>query len=98
MSSRHGTALGAHRHMIVAAIAAICLGAVTADARGSAGAANGSAAVLYRVFLKDGGVLVSYGEFARVADRVVLSIPIGGTDASPVLHVISIAESAVEWQ
>ena len=54
--------------------------------------------MLYRVFLKDGGVLVSYGEFARVADRVVLSIPIGGTDASPVLHVISIAENDVEWQ
>jgi hypothetical protein len=55
-------------------------------------------AALYRVFLQDGGVLVSYGEFARVSDRVVLSIPIGGTEASPVLHVISIAEKDVDWQ
>ena len=27
-------------------------------------------ATLLRVFLRDGGSLVSYGEFARVADRV----------------------------
>src|SRR6185503_11681557 len=69
--------------------------AATAAAQTPAAAAN---AVLYRVFLVDGGVLVSYGEFARVADRVVLSVPIGGTEASPVLHVISIAENVVEWQ
>ena len=79
---------------LIAATLAVLFGATA----GVAGAGNGTSAVLYRVFLKDGGVLVSYGEFARVADRVVLSIPIGGTDASPVLHVISIAETAVEWQ
>ena len=55
-------------------------------------------AVLYRVFLKDGGVLVSYGEFANVADRVVLSMPIGGTDTAPVLHLISIPEKDIEWE
>ena len=55
-------------------------------------------AVLYRVFLKDGGVLVSYGEFANVADKVVLSMPIGGTDSAPVLHLISIPEKDVEWE
>ena len=57
---------------------------------GDGGEAAAADAVLYRVFLKDGGVLVSYGEFASVADKVVLSMPIGGTDAAPVLHLISI--------
>ena len=32
-------------------------------------------ATLFRVFLKDGTSLVSYGEFARVGDRVVFSMP-----------------------
>src|SRR4029453_7269971 len=31
-------------------------------------------AVLYRIFLRDGSTLVSYGEFARVGDQVVFSI------------------------
>jgi hypothetical protein len=64
----------------------------------AAGEAPAADAVLYRVFLKDGGVLVSYGEFANVADKVVLSMPIGGTDSAPVLHLISIPEKDVEWE
>lgn len=56
-------------------------------------------ALLYRIFLQDGSTLVSYGDFARVADRVVFSIPIGGLDTpSPTLHLVSIAESAVDWE
>jgi hypothetical protein len=55
-------------------------------------------AVLYRIFLRDGSTLVSYGDFARVADRVVFSIPIGGPDeSSPTLQLVSIAESTVDW-
>ena len=42
---------------------------------------------LYRVFLTDGSTLVSYGEFARVADLVVLSLPLGGTPAAPRLQL-----------
>ena len=52
----------------------------------------------YRIFLRDGGTIVTYGEYAQVADRVVLSIPIGGTDEAPVLHVVSIAETDIEWE
>jgi hypothetical protein len=56
-------------------------------------------ALLYRIFLQDGSTLVSYGDFARVADRVVFSIPIGGLDSpSPALHLVSIAESTVDWE
>jgi hypothetical protein len=89
--------------LVGAAIAALCLTAAPVAARPSSLSADGgeaaaSDAVLYRVFLKDGGVLVSYGEFANVADKIVLSMPIGGTDAAPVLHLISIPEKDVEWE
>ncbi len=53
--------------------------------------------VLYRLFLHDGTSIVSYGEFARVADRVVLSIPLGDPTQSPALQLISIPETAVDW-
>lgn len=58
--------------------------------------AQGASAALFRIFLSDGTSLVSYGEFARVADRVVFSIPLGeGPD--PKLHLVSIPESTVNW-
>ena len=56
-------------------------------------------ALLYRIFLQDGSTLVSYGDFARVADRVVFSIPISGLDGpSPTLHLVSISEASVDWE
>lgn len=54
--------------------------------------------VLYRVFLLDGAALVSYGEFARVGDRVVLSIPVGEVSETPNLQLVSIPQSAVDWE
>lgn len=47
--------------------------AVTAAAATSAAADP----ALFRIFLKDGTALVSYGEFARVGDRVVFTMPVG---------------------
>ena len=56
---------------------------------------------LFRVFLADGTAVVSYGEFARVGDRVVFSMPIGVSkpvsSATPVLHVVNIPANAVDW-
>ena len=52
---------------------------------------------LYRIFLLDGTTLTSFGEYARVADRVVFSIPIGNPLAQPTLQLISIAQSSVDW-
>ena len=90
------------RAVAAAAIALVFAAALSADEpstlSGDGAEAAAADAVLYRVFLKDGGVLVSYGEFASVADKVVLSMPIGGTDAAPVLHLISIPEKDVEWE
>ena len=51
---------------------------------------------LFRVFLKDGGTLVSYGEFARVGDRVVFSMPTAAT-VNPPLHLVTIPAATVDW-
>jgi hypothetical protein len=56
-----------------------------------------SGATLLRLYLADGTALVSYGEFARVDDRVVFSKPIGGTKDQLRLHLVSIPTSAVDW-
>jgi hypothetical protein len=54
-------------------------------------------ATLFRLFLRDGGTFVSYGEFARVADQVVFSMPVGGPAEQPRLHVVSIPAAQVDW-
>jgi hypothetical protein len=84
----------ARRARLLALIAAI----VAAVAGPLSSPAHAADALLYRIFLLDGSTLVSYGDFARVADRVVFSIPIAALDTpSPVLHLVSIAETAVDW-
>jgi hypothetical protein len=54
-------------------------------------------ATLFRLFLKDGGTLVSYGEFTRVDDRVVFSMPVGGELSEPRLQVVWIPAASVDW-
>jgi len=64
----------------------------------AAGAAHAASdAVLFRVFMRDGTTVVSYGEFARVDDRVVVSMPIGGSVDEPRLHVAVLPASLVDW-
>jgi hypothetical protein len=53
-------------------------------------------AVLFRVFLKDGSSLVSYGEYAHVGDRVVFSMPTAATP-NPPLQLVNIPETRVDW-
>ena len=53
-------------------------------------------ATLFRVFLKDGSSLVSYGEFARVGDRVIFSMPTAATP-NPPLHLVNLADDRVDW-
>jgi len=56
---------------------------------------------LLRVFLNDGTAIVSYGEYARVGDRLVFSMPVAGAEANagtnPLLHVVNLPVSAVNW-
>jgi len=52
---------------------------------------------LARVFLKDGRTLVSYGEPARVNDRVVFSMPTT-TTPDPPLHLMDVPIDRVDWE
>lgn len=56
-----------------------------------------SDALLLRLFLKDGSAIVSYGEYARVGERVIFSLPLGVIDENPKLHVATIPASTVDW-
>ncbi|MGE0449316.1 MAG: hypothetical protein AB7Q29_07015 [Vicinamibacterales bacterium] len=59
--------------------------------------APGDGAPLFRVFLKDGATLVSYGELARVDDRVVFSMPTSASAAAPQLQLVNIPADRVDW-
>ena len=53
---------------------------------------------LFRVFLEDGRVLTSYGEWARVDSRVVFSLPTRRGDPAAELHLVSIPDDQVDWE
>jgi hypothetical protein len=53
---------------------------------------------LFCVFLKDGRVLTSYGEWARLDSRVVFSMPTRRGDPASELHLVSIPENQVDWE
>jgi hypothetical protein len=74
-----------------------CASLIVASTAASAGA-QPSDVTLYRVFLRDGSTIVSYGEFARVGDRVVVSLPLGGGDGVPELHLLSLPSDTVDWE
>ena len=54
-------------------------------------------ATIFRVFLKDGTSLVSYGELARVDSRVVFSMPTSASISNPPLHLVNIEAGHVDW-
>jgi len=41
--------------------------------------------------------VVSFGEFARLDDQVVLSMPVGGPTDQPRLHVVTLPSSEIDW-
>jgi hypothetical protein len=73
------------RALLLAAIAAAASPAAAADD-----------ATLFRVFLKDGGSLVSYGEVARMDGRVVFSMKTGASADAP-LTLVNLDETVVDW-
>jgi hypothetical protein len=60
--------------------------------------AAASDTTLFRVILKDGTALTSYGEYARVGDRVVFSMPFGSIPARLQLQLVSLPASVVDWE
>jgi hypothetical protein len=64
----------------------------------SATSAHGEETSLLRVFLVDGTTLTSFGEYARVGDRIVFSMPLGsGREGIPPLQLVSLPERHVDW-
>jgi hypothetical protein len=80
-----------------AALWFLCLIAVPAEASDDL-AATLDGATIFRVFLKDGSSLLSYGELARVDNRVVFSMPTSASVASPSLHLVNITADHVDWE
>ncbi len=74
--------------IVIAVIAALLISTVAEAA---------ADATLFRLYLADGSSVVSFGEFARVADRVVFSMPIGGPVDQPRLQVVTLPVAAVDW-
>jgi hypothetical protein len=69
------------------------IGCLVAAARPAAGAD----VTLFRLYLLDGSVLTSYGEFARVNDSVVFSMPVGGRAEEPRIQITSVKAALVDW-
>lgn len=59
--------------------------------------AQGPDPALFRVFLVDGRVLSSYGEWARLDERVVFSMPTRAAASVSDLHLVSIPADQVDW-
>lgn len=55
-----------------------------------------TSAPLYRVFLADGSALASFGEWARVEDRVVFSMPMAPGAGPGDLHLVSLPVQRVD--
>src|SRR5471030_1638518 len=80
-----------HHRKWVAAVGAAFL---VVFARGASAAED---ATLLRVFLTDGTSLISYGEPARVGDRVIFSMPTSAKP-NPPLHLIDLPLARVDWE
>jgi hypothetical protein len=61
-----------------------------------AGAAD-QATAYFRIFLTDNSTLASYGDFTRVGDRVVFSLPLDELGDQPKLHLASVPADRVDW-
>lgn len=60
-------------------------------------AQDAASRVLFRVFLLDGRVLSSYGEWARADDRVIFSMPTQLSREPIELQLVSIPSQRVDW-
>jgi hypothetical protein len=75
---------------------AAAFAAALAVSSGTALAQSPDDVTLLRVFLNDGTSLVSYGEPARVDNRVIFSMPTE-TTPNPQLHLINLPLGRVDW-
>jgi hypothetical protein len=80
----------------VACMTTTAFASVPLTSSGSSRASSSDDKALYRIFLQDGTALVSYGEYARVAGRVVFSVPVA-LEPTPQLQLVSVADTIVDW-
>jgi len=76
------------------AAALFCIAALVPSLASGQSAAS---RVLFRVFLADGRVLSSYGEWARLDDRVIFSMPTQLSREPIELHLVTIPAQRVDW-
>jgi len=76
------------------ALAIVCLLTPRVPATAATAA---DAPLLLRLFLAEGGTLVSYGEFTRTPDLVVFAMPVGGPMTGPNVQVVSLPATSVDW-
>jgi hypothetical protein len=77
-------------HAVLAALLAIAM-------PWPAGGQPDASRPLYRVILTDGTALVSFGEFTRVGDRVVFSMPLDSPRGDR-LQLVNLPASTVNWE
>ena len=78
---------------LLAAAVALCAGHPSAARAGP----QNVPAPSYRIFLSDGTPLVSLGEFARAGGRVIFTVPLGAPSNPDALQVVSLPDSAIDW-
>jgi hypothetical protein len=79
-----------------AASPAVAQPAPAAAASASASTLSSPATPLFRIILNDGTALVSFGEFTRVGDRIVFSMPIDSPRGDR-LQLVNLPASTVNW-
>jgi hypothetical protein len=91
VDSSAGTGRRVHRASgwLAAAMVLLCVA--------GAGAQAPFAPTLYRIFLKSGTPLVSWGEFARVGDRVAFTLPLGDPNRPDTLQMVSLPSDVIDW-
>ena len=81
----------------LARAAATCVVLAALAARSAAADSPAATLPLYQLLLTNGQALTSYGEYARVGDRVVFTTPIGDVRGQPRLHMASVPAALVDW-
>lgn len=76
----------------------LLLSSPQASSAGQNGETRTETSPLFRIFLKDGSSLVSYGELARLEDRVVFSMPTSASEDQPQLHLVTLSPDRVDWE
>lgn len=99
------------RRAVVLRLVAACVVVLTVDGASSAGAqgpadadalartSDGGPSPWFRVFLTDGQVVATLGEFVRADDLVMLQVPLGpaGAGDTPETRTVTLPASLVDW-